>query len=85
VRSRFASVALLGTSTRKDPAVSPSSPIVLASSAITRSGDRLTIDYTNPSGHPPAVLLALATTADNLPADPASACGCSVGACAAAG
>ena len=37
--------------------MSPSSPVVLASGAITRSGDTLNIELHQPAGHPPTVLL----------------------------
>ncbi len=37
--------------------MSTSSPIVLASGPLNRSGDTLTVELHKPVGHPPAVLL----------------------------
>ena len=54
-RSRFAFVALAGTSTGRNPAVTHSSPIVLASGPITRSGDTLSIELIQPDSMPAVV------------------------------
>jgi hypothetical protein len=46
--------------------VSQSSPIVLASGRLNRSGDMFTVELHQPADCPPFVMLRLATSADNL-------------------
>jgi hypothetical protein len=54
-------VALAGTSTGRNPAVTQSSPIVLASGQISRSGDPITVELIQPDSLPAAVRIVWPT------------------------